>query len=36
MSTSNAPDHSLAEVNLALAPEAKIHLLREMARIRAL
>jgi pyruvate dehydrogenase E1 component alpha subunit len=35
MSTSNDPDHSLAEINLALTPEAKIHLLREMVRIRA-
>jgi len=35
MSTSNASDYSQAEVNMALTPEAKVLLLREMQRIRA-
>jgi len=35
MRTSNDPDHSKAEINLALTPEAKIHILRGMLRIRA-
>lgn len=35
MSTSSIPDYSQAEINLALTPEAKVRLLREMHRIRA-
>lgn len=35
MSMANDPDHSLAEVNLALTSEAKIQILQDMVRIRA-